>query len=325
LHSLHLKEESVTENQTPRVLIVGSGAIGSFYGAILHRAGAAVSVVSRSDYQAVSERGFEISSSRLGDLSYRPAAVLRSAHECAQPPDFLVLAVKVLDGVDRAALIRPAVGPGTTIVLIENGIEIEPELVEAFPDNTVISALAFIGVSRVGEARIEHKAFGALLLGDYPRGAGESAQRFAALLSAGGVKGRLSDNVVTERWRKAVWNTPFNPVSVLGGGADTRTMLTAPAGEELIRTLMREVVAVAAAAGHSLPEDIVEVNIADTHKMPAYKNSMALDWLEGRPLELEAILGNVIREAKRYGVAVPRLETVYAATRVLLENRAQLD
>lgn len=312
----------MSTNNQPTVLIVGSGAIGSFYGAILHRGGASVSVVSRSDYDVVSESGFQISSP-LGDLSYRPQAVLRSVEECGEAPDFLVLSVKVLDGLDRAALIRPAVGPNTAIVLIQNGIEIEPELVEAFPNNTVVSALAFVAVSRVAPGKIEHKAYGQLVLGDYPRGAGPAAKQFGALLDAGGVRGQVTEQVVTERWRKAVWNAPFNPLAVLGGGADTKTMLTAEGGEQLARVLMAEVCAVAEAAGHKLPDEIIEQNIASTYKMPPYRNSMALDWLNGRPLELEAILGNVIREARRYDVPVPHLQTVYTAVRILLDDRAQ--
>ncbi|WP_220347718.1 ketopantoate reductase family protein [Alkalilimnicola ehrlichii] len=123
----------------------------------------------------------------------------------------------------------------------------------------------------------------------------------------------MTAEVVTERWRKAVWNAAFNPLSVLAGGADTQTMLHAEGGERFLRHVMEEVCAVAAAAGHPLPAELPEKSLAGTHRMPAYKNSMALDYLNGRPMELEAILGNVVREAERYNVEVPRLETVYRA------------
>lgn len=306
----------------PTVLIVGSGAIGSFYGAILHRAGASVSVVSRSDYDVVSERGYRISSP-LGDLSFKPAQVLRSVDECTTPPDFLVLSVKVFDDLDRAELIRPAVGPNTAIVLIQNGIEIEPPIAAAFPSNPLVSALAFIAVSRIGAGDVEHKAYGRLVLGDYPSGAGEACKRFGDLLRAGGVNATVTEQVVRERWLKAVWNAPLNPLAVLGNGADTQIMLETEGGEALARALMQEVCDVAAAAGHPLPPESVEQNISGTLKMPAYRNSMALDWLNDRPLELEAILGNVVREAQRVNVPVPHLQTVYTATKILLADREQ--
>lgn len=317
----HLQvENEMTE--PVNVLIVGAGAIGGLYGAILKRAGARVGLVVRSEYDVIKSDGVKITSP-LGDLSYQPDGVYRSAEEVDAAPDYLVVTLKVVDGIDRVAAIKPAVGPNTTIVLIENGIDIEPEIAEAFPDNRLISALAFVAVSRVGPGSIDHKAYGQLTIGNFPSGAGPEVHHFAELLEQGGVPGVVSDRVVTERWRKAVWNAPFNPVSVLAGGADTRTMLQTPGGEDAIRAMMEEVCAAAKAAGHPLPDDIIEMNIASTHKMPPYYNSMALDYLNKRPMEVEAILGNLVRAAERSGVEVPRLKTAYALIKMLQANLAK--
>lgn len=306
--------------QKPSVLIVGAGAVGGFYGAILHRAGAAVSVVSRSDFDVVSRDGIRVDST-LGDLSYRPVAVYRSADDCAQPPDYLVLTAKVVDGLDRAALIRGAVGPQTIIVLIENGVDIEAEIAKAFPANPLISAVAFIAVTRIAPAHLNHQAYGYLVLGDYPSGASEGTQAFAALLDKGGLEGnKVRDNVVRERWRKSLWNTAFNPTSVLAGGADTAVLLDTPGGEALIRSLMEEVCRVAEAEGQPLDQDKIEGILAQTRKMPPYKNSMAEDYLHGRPMEVEAILGNVVRLADKHGLAVPHLQSVYTLIRLLQAN-----
>ncbi|WP_208539165.1 ketopantoate reductase family protein [Algihabitans albus] len=302
----------------PRVLIVGAGAVGAFYGALLHRGGACVEVVARSDAAVVRADGYRIDSP-LGDLSFRPAAVYDAVEAAAAAvgqtgPDYLVLAVKVLDDLDRAALIKPAVRSGTAIVLIENGIDIEAPIAAAFPQATLISGIAFIGACRTAPGRIHHQAFGRLVLGDYPGGIGSASRRFAALLEAGGMAGKLTDSVVTERWRKCVWNAAFNPVSVLAGGADTRSLLAVD--ESLLRLLMQEVCNVAAAEGHPLPENSVSASLAKTRDMPAYKTSMALDFLAGRPLETEAILGNVVRAATRYDLAVPHLRTLYGLLRL---------
>src|SRR5262249_23442113 len=110
---------------SPTVLVVGAGAIGAFYGAALARAGARLSVSGRSDYDAVSQHGYSIKSALLGDHVFRPEAVYRDTADVVQPPDYLLLTVKVLPSVDRAALIKAAVGENTVIVLIENGIDIE--------------------------------------------------------------------------------------------------------------------------------------------------------------------------------------------------------
>lgn len=304
----------------PSILIVGAGAIGSFYGAILKKAGCSVSTVLRSDYNVVRAQGIRITSP-LGDLSYEPDHVYRDGDMPDETPDFLILCVKVLPGVDRVALVAPWMGEKTRLVLIENGLDIERELADAYPDNTLISCLAFIAASRTESGVVEHKAYGKLVMGRYPEGVDESCRVLSRLFIEGGIKIDLAENVVGERWRKCLWNTPFNPLSVIANGADTRTILDTAGGEELIRALMREVMDVAAAEGYPMEAALIDQNIEGTRKMPAYKNSMALDYLNGRPIEREAVLGNVVTLAERHGIAVPHLNTVL----VTLKMRATLE
>jgi len=310
--------------QETSVLVLGAGAIGAFYGAILHRAGARVSAVLRTEYETVRRAGFEIES-ELGDLSFHPEAVYRDAGDCPETPDILLVCLKVVDGIDRAALMREAVGPNTTIVLVENGIGIEQEIAEAFPGNRLISGLAYVAVSRVAPGRVLHKAYGQLVFGNFPSGVDEVTEQLAALLEAGGVKATPTDDVVRERWRKCVWNVAFNPASVVAGGADTRTMLDAPGGERFMMSLMLEVIAVASAEGYEFPEGMAETGLEQTRMIPAHRNSMALDYLHGRPMELEAVLGNVIRAAERTHTPVPHLESVYVLAKMLLEKKPPLE
>jgi len=121
---------------------------------------------------------------------------------------------------------------------------------------------------------------------------------------------------VGERWRKCLWNTPFNPLSVLANGADTMTILDAEGGEDLIRALMAEVITVASADGYPMDPGLIDKNIEGTRKMPPYKNSMALDYLNDRPIELDAVLGNIVAIAQKHGIAVPHLTTVLTTLRM---------
>ena len=299
----------------PNILIVGAGAIGSFYGAILKQAGCSVSVVLRSEYETVRTRGIRINSP-LGDLSYTPDAVYREGDTLSQAPDYLILCVKVLPGVDRAALVRPWIGPATCLVLIENGIDIERELADAYPKNPLISCLAFIASSRTGPGEIDHQAYGKLVMGRFPDGLDDHSHNLAVLFQEGGINVDLTEQVIAERWRKCLWNTPFNPLSVLANGADTLTILDTEGGEALIRALMAEVIAVAAADGFTMEPELIDKNIKGTRNMPPYKNSMALDYLNGQPIELDAVLGNVVAIANRHRVPVPHLETVLTALRM---------
>lgn len=303
--------------ESPSILIIGAGAIGALYGSALSRGGARVSVVCRSDYEQVHSDGYRIRSTLLGDHVFRPHAVLREVAACATPPDYVVLTVKVLPGVDRAELIRPAVGPGTVIVLIENGIDIEQEILDAFPGNELLSTLAFVQVSRTASGEIHHQSLGSLAMGRYPSGITAAAEKFAALLQPAQIECRLTGGVIAARWQKAVWNTAFNPISILGGVLDTEMMLRTEANQAFIRKAMNEICAVAAAAGHPMHPKLVDRMIADTRALPGYKTSMAVDYENRRPMEIEAILGNVVRAGRKLEVALPALETIYALAKMV--------
>lgn len=310
------------KSDLPSILVVGAGAIGAVFGSALARQGTKVSVTCRSDYDAVTRDGYNIRSPLLGDHVFRPHCILREVAECRTPPDYLLLTVKVLPGLDRAALIRPAVAPGTVIVLIENGIEIEDEIATAFPDNELLSSLAFIAVVRGGQGTIHHQSSGSLVMGKYPAGITPAAQALAALFEASKIGCKLTDDVVAARWQKATWNATFNPISILGGVLDTAMMLRTPEDREFVRKAMQEVCDIAAAIGHPQHPKLIEQMIAGTQAMPAYKTSMAQDYENGRPMEIEAILGNVVRAGRRAGVAMPALESIYALAKMVESGRA---
>lgn len=298
-----------------KALVIGTGAVGSYFGFKLAQSGAEVSVLARSDYQQIRDHGIHLGT-LAGDFHFQPKQVVRKASELvntesgeAEKPDYVMLCIKVVEDADRVGLLKDAVGPDTAIVLISNGIDVEREVAEAFPDNEIISGLAFIGVTRTAPGRIHHEAYGNLSLGSYPSGVSEKTRRLSEAYQSAGVKCTATDNIATARWQKCVWNAAFNPISVLSG-LNTGDIL---AHQELfVRRVMQEVHAIAAAVGHPLPDTLIDKSIHSTLKMPPYKTSMLVDFEAGRPLETEAILGNAVRAGQKAGVAIPRLEAVYA-------------
>jgi 2-dehydropantoate 2-reductase len=294
-----------------KALVIGTGAVGSFYGALLAKQGVEVSVAARSDYEQVKVHGIEIESDTpLGHYHFRPVEVVRSAAELKAKPDYVLLCIKVVEQADRIGLLKDALGSDTAIVLVSNGVEIEDDIAAAYPGNELISGLAFICVTRTAPGRIWHQAYGRLALGNYPRGLSEKAKALAAVYGQSGIHCVATEDIVTARWQKCVWNAPFNPLSVLSGGLSTSAILATQ--EPFVRAIMEEICRVAAAVGHPLPADAVDRQIDSTRKMPPYKTSMLLDFEAGRPMETEAILGNAVRAGRRAGVAIPYLESVYA-------------
>ena len=314
-----MKDNHSPQNQPrslPRILVVGTGAIGGFYGGKLAQTGARVSTLCRSDYDIVSANGIAVSSV-TGDFHFKPERVIRPVNEYGPPPDYLIVGLKALPEVDTAEIIREAVGPETTIVLLQNGVEIEEPVAQAFEDNEIISGLAFICVTRTKPGKIDHVDFGRLIIGRYPSGNSKKAEALSKLFQQAGVTCAVTEDVVTDRWRKLVWNAPFNPISVLGGGADTKAIVESQESLDLVYRIMEEVCQIAEATGHPLPAGVIHQNLDGTRKMTPYKTSMLIDYEEKRPMEVEAILGNALRIAKRHEVNVPHMQSLYGLLKLV--------
>lgn len=297
---------------TDKILIVGAGAIGSFYGALLAKAGANVSVVCRSDYETVCQQGYSINSNDLGSWRFTPSQTIKSAADYKDEADYVILCSKITPEANRVKLIQGAVSTNTCIVFIQNGITIEQELVDAFPNNEIISGLAFICCNRIKPAVINHLAYGKLTLGSVNNLSEhkDKAQHLSDLIKLAGVESMTSNDIIGSRWLKCLWNAPFNPLSVLSDGLSTQDILSTQ--ETFIRSVMQEVCNIAQAYGHPLPGDSIDMNIAHTYTMPPYKTSMLLDYENNQTMEIEAILGNTVRAAQSVNVPCPRLDSLYA-------------
>jgi 2-dehydropantoate 2-reductase len=292
-----------------KVLVVGAGAIGGFYGALLAKAGAEVAMLCRSNYDTIKQHGFNIDSHNLGKWHFQPSEVLADISQFTGDADYVLLCTKVLPGLDRASLIRPAATKKTAIVFIQNGVDIEREILNAFPGNEAISGLAFICCNQIKPGFIAHQAYGRLALGALPGAIGPKTETLAGLFNQAGIECIATAGIVAERWKKCVWNAPFNPLSVLSGGLLTPDILRSQ--ESFVRSIMQDICRIAKAVGHPLPDNIVDQNIESTYAMPPYKTSMLIDYENGHPMETEAILGNALRAGKRAGVTAPYLESIY--------------
>ena len=169
--------------------------------------------------------------------------------------------------------------------------------------------MAFICCNRLKPGVIQHLAYGKLTLGSLNNKTNKT-QHLSDLINQAGVESITSNNIISSRWLKCLWNAPFNPLSVLSDGLSTQEILATQ--EAFIRTIMQEICNIAQACGHPLPDDSIDINIEHTYTMPPYKTSMLLDYENNQPMEIEAILGNTVRAAQRVNVSCPRLDSLYA-------------
>ena len=305
-----------------KILVIGAGAIGAFYGGVFARAGCEVSAVARSDYDAVAANGYRIES-HLGDLSWRPAQVVRSGADYVGAADYLLVCLKLTASTDPVALIRPALRERTRIIFVANGIDVDAPVAAAFPGHELISGVAYAAVSREAPGLVKHHSqFTRLVLGRYPAGESDAARHLIELVKKGGLSGAATEDIVGARWQKSAWNTVLNPISALGGGLGTRDILASETTTQFVREAMGEFTAISAAAGYPLPADTADKLIAGTLKLPNYVSSMGQDQVAGRPMETEALLGNVVRTAQRLSVPAPRLGTLYALLKMAEQRTA---
>ena len=324
-----------------RILIVGAGAIGSFYGSRLACAPhALVSALCRSNYKAVKNKGFTITSPKFENYSFLPEHVFANpaeARNAAVKWDYLLVATKVLpEFSDDSSLLEGLVGPQTSIVLMQNGLGIEAPYARRFPKASILTATTIASVAQPKPGHIAHQIYTKISMGpyihDHSGGRSEEAMqdcsRFIELLKAGGIADAEMYNhedMQYVRWGKVAINCAMNPSSVLSGGRDTKAMASDP---ELSRHLLGVMEEVLHAAEKVLrrpppafipkPEEVLRAQLrADRGSIP----SMWVDWENGTRLELEVILGNPLRMAREVGVDTARVQTMYALLRKMQESR----
>jgi len=296
----------------PHVLILGSGAIGCYYGGRLAQAGWQVSLFARSDYASLAATGQVQVKSHLGDFTFTPVQVVNHASQLTHAPDYILICQKALPQIPLVTQLQTLVQPQTKLVLLQNGVDLETPLAQAFPHHEIIGGIAFIGVSRLSPGQIHHQIAGSIKLGSFPQGVSPACLALAQAFVKAGVQATTTPQLQSERWKKLIWNLGFNPVSVLAQGADTHQLLNQPEAKELILAVMQEGIALANALGHAIELGFAELQIQVTLALAPYKTSMTLDYQAGRPLELEAILGNALRAARNIGFDAPRMQTLYA-------------
>ena len=307
---------------SPRIGIIGAGAIGGFYGLLLARAGFDVHFLLRSEFDAVARQGLQLNSAVHGALRLQPVQAYRSAAEMP-PCDWLLVGAKTTSNAELAPLLAQAAAPGAKVVLLQNGLAVEDELRPLLPDHLhLLGGLCYICVHRSAPGVIEHQSLGAINLG-YHSGPAISADERQGLLEAGvalfkqaGLDSTAMAELEQARWQKLVWNVPYNGLSVLLD-SHTTDLMRNPDSRALIEAIMQEVVDAATACGHSLPPGFAGKLLAATDRMPDYLPSMYHDFALGRPMELHAIYAAPLAAAAKAGCAMPRTQMLYQALRFL--------
>ncbi|PPJ61143.1 hypothetical protein CBER1_04150 [Cercospora berteroae] len=310
------------------VLVFGGGAVGSIFGwRIAQNSHATVSVVCRSNWEAVCKSGYSLDTKTWGRGHFVPRRVLKSGSVAKVVPgqewDYLILANKIKDDyASTVSELQSVVSPDTTLVTAQNGMDVEVPLARAFPKNTILSAVCNISCTQTSPGRIEQTASikrSAFLIGAYaPSTSADVLKRDT--LSAMDSQFESVSRIEHERWRKLVLNSAWNSVTALTG-KNTHQALQEPGAARLMSQIAAEAYSVAFASGVSLDEDLpVQVIELAKASLPITPSTLQ-DLRSRRPMELAPIFGYLVLQARRVGLPVPYLTWVHE---LLQQRNSQL-
>ncbi|KAF2245393.1 2-dehydropantoate 2-reductase [Trematosphaeria pertusa] len=328
-----------------QILIVGAGAIGAFYASRLAQVpDVLVSVICRSNYSAVKAHGFKVTSPQYGDYTYIPSNTFANPDEARSSGiqwDYIVVSTKALPDVsDDSAILEGLVSDRTAIVLIQNGLGVEVPYAKRFPTAAICSSVTIASCAQPSHGNIKHNRWTRINCGPYlphlDTGSAKASdarvveqnRAFIALLKEGGIKdAEAYDHAKLQlvRWHKIAINASMNPSSVLIGCVSNNAMSLDSEVSIHLKGVMEEVLSTAPKIlGKPFPKEFAtpeQILRSTQRNTSGSKPSMALDWEQGKTMELEVILGNPIRIARERGFEMPRMQTLYALLRMAQETR----
>ena len=317
-----------------KILIFGTGSLGSIYAFFLASAKCHITCVCRSNYPTIKADGIKIDSTLFGCHDFRPDVVTSETPQ--DQYDYVIVTSKSFPTSNVAELLVPAVTPGhTTIVLIQNGIDIEGPYREKFPDNAILSCVAYLPVTQISPGVFIHKEVERLVLGTYPSRAPQThkskAQEFSDLLKAGGATSEVKDDIQGERWQKLLVNAPWNTICALTRSRDAEFLSSyGPQIQnptlEVIEGVMKEISLLAIASGYpQIGEKKIEFQLSRAkarvtgEENQGVEPSMLADALNGRKMEVDVIVGNVVKIAEKLGLGdkIPMLKMLWVLAAAL--------
>jgi 2-dehydropantoate 2-reductase len=292
------------------IAIIGTGAVGGYYGGLLQKAGADVHFLLHRDYEYVRQYGLRVESPN-GNFQ------LPNVHTYRDPKtmprcDVGVVTLKTTANSLLKDILPHVLKDDGIVLTLQNGLGSEKEIAEIVGPERVIGGLCFLCANKIGPGHVRHLDYGLITLGEYrsegnPGGITPRLQQLGSDMSAAGISIQLIEDLPQARWKKLVWNIPFNGLSVVRNSL-TDALVKEPETRTLCQTLMSEVLA---ASLRPIDSNFIENMIQHTEEMKPYAPSMKLDFDRGNSMEIESIYGNPIRSAKARGIAMPETEKLY--------------
>ena len=292
------------KNMSFRYAVIGTGAIGGYYGGMLANSGKEVHFLFNSDYSYVKENGLKVDSI---NGNFHLSSVLAYNNTSEMPEcDVVLVCLKSTNNKLLKKLLPPLLHKNTLVVLIQNGLGVEADLQVDFPDISIAGGLAFICANKIDKGHVAHFDYGKLNLGAYTHSDDIILSQVCADFQQAGIEAH-SVELEQARWMKLVWNIPYNGMAVVLN-TETDKLMNNLATKDLLHDMMLEVIRGANIVGEnrfSITEVFADQMLKMTEQMKPYAPSMKLDFDSHRPLEIDYIYTRPLFETQKVGFEMP--------------------
>ncbi|HKM83500.1 MAG TPA: ketopantoate reductase family protein [Candidatus Acidoferrum sp.] len=286
----------------PKMAVIGAGAVGGYFGGMLARAGAPVTMIGRQAFaEAVKNSGLQLDTVQFQETVYPEASTEIAA---AAGAEVILFCVKTTDTASTAKSLARHISPGAIVVSLQNGVN-NAEEIRAAAGIDALPAVVYVAAAMSPPGYVKHLGRGDLVVG--PRNA--KTERIANFFLQAKVPCRISENIEGELWTKLIWNCALNAISALGR-VTYGEIFASPDARRIIETLVEEVLAVARAKGIHPPglEDpkaALAGALKIAEQMSGTRSSTAQDMARGKRTEIDSLNGYVARLGEQMGVATP--------------------
>jgi len=298
--------------------ILGTGALGGFYGVRLAHAGKDVHFLLHSDCEHVRQHGLVMDSPegqiRLPEV--RAYANIEQMPRC----DVVCVCLKTTQSHLLPEMLPRVVKPGGGVLAMQNGLGVEQEIAALVPETNVFGVGCYLCSHKVGPGHIRHLDYGYITIGPFGSSSAKLLSKIRSDFEDAGISTELDHDIVTTRWKKLVWNIPYNGLTVVLG-TTTKEIMRDPAARSLAEALMLEVIAGAQACGCDISREYATQMLEFTDEMVPYQPSMKLDFDAGRPMEIEYLYEAPLTLARASGCEMPKIEALCQQLKFLSRQR----
>jgi 2-dehydropantoate 2-reductase len=312
----------VQQKALPRIAVLGAGAVGSYYGGMLARAGVAVTLIGRAPHvEAINSKGLFLDTASFQEQIHISASTDLDA---VRDAEIVLFCVKTFDTEEAAKSLSRHLAPGAMLISLQNGVD-NVERIRSAAKFQAIAAVVYVGVAMTAPGRIRHSGRGDLIIGKILDASKQKPQEHdlemvASLFVRAGIPCSVSQNIEGDLWVKMIMNCAYNAISALGREKYGRAVRNSWS-RDLMTRVTEEAMAVARASGVKLPESDMAaavLKLADT--MSEATSSTAQDIARGNRTEIDSLNGYIVRRGTQLRIATPVNQTLHALVKLLEDS-----